>query len=412
MSIVFVLAVLLGTALQLWLASRQGATVLRNRPQVPGPFAGQVSLEEHQKAADYTVAKVRVHYIETVFGALVTLALTVGGGIAAIDALWTRSGWSQPWLGAAVIVTVIILTSLLNLPFNIWSTFRLEARFGFNRMTPRLFVIDLLKSAVLTILIGGPVVLAVLALMERAGPLWWLWAWGLWLVLMLVMTWAYPAVIAPLFNRFSPLKDPALRERIESLLQRCGFKSKGVFVVDGSKRSAHGNAYFTGIGRNKRIVFFDTLLDRLGHSEVEAVLAHELGHFSLKHIRKRLIVSVITSFFGLALLGWLAHTPQFYTALGVPNPSSHSALLLFVVALPVFSVFFTPIGAMWSRRHEFEADGFAAQHSSANELAAALVKLYRDNASTLTPDPVYSAFYYSHPPALARISRLLAATTS
>ena len=225
MSIVFVLAVLLGTALQLWLAARQGATVLRNRPQVPGPFAAQVSLEEHQKAADYTVAKVRFHYIETVFGALVTLALTVGGGIAAIDALWARSGWSQPWLGAAVIVTVIILTSLLNMPFNIWSTFRLEARFGFNRMTPRLFVIDLIKGAVLTILIGGPVVLAVLALMERAGPLWWLWAWGLWLVLMLVMTWAYPAVIAPLFNKFSPLKDPALRERIESLLQRCGFKS-------------------------------------------------------------------------------------------------------------------------------------------------------------------------------------------
>ena len=411
MNILFVAAVLLGTALQLWLAARQGATVLRNRPQVPGPFAGQVSIEEHQKAADYTVAKVRLHYVETVFGALVTLALTVGGGIAAIDALWKHSGWSQPWLGAAVIVTVIILTSLLNMPFNIWSTFRLEARFGFNRMTPRLFVIDLIKSAVLTILIGGPVVLAVLALMERAGPLWWLWAWGLWLVLMLVMTWAYPAVIAPLFNKFSPLKDPALQERIESLLQRCGFKSKGVFVVDGSKRSAHGNAYFTGIGRNKRIVFFDTLLDRLGHSEVEAVLAHELGHFSLKHIRKRLIVSVITSFFGLALLGWLAHTPQFYAALGVPNPSSHSALLLFVVALPVFSVFFTPIGAMWSRRHEFEADGFAAQHASAHELAAALVKLYRDNASTLTPDPVYSAFYYSHPPALARISRLLAAAS-
>ncbi|HEY4214279.1 MAG TPA: M48 family metallopeptidase [Steroidobacteraceae bacterium] len=411
MSIVFVLAVLLGTALQIWLAGRQSAEVLRNRPQVPGPFAAQVTLEEHQKAADYTVAKVRLHYIETIFGALVTLALTVGGGIAALDTVWRNSGWSQPWLGAAVIVTVIILTSLLNMPFNVWSTFRLEARFGFNRMTPRLFVIDLIKSAVLTILIGGPVVLAVLALMERAGPLWWLWAWGLWLVLMLVMTWAYPAVIAPLFNKFSPLKDPALRERIESLLQRCGFKSKGVFVVDGSKRSAHGNAYFTGIGRNKRIVFFDTLLDRLGHSEVEAVLAHELGHFSLKHIRKRLIVSVITSFFGLALLGWLAHLPQFYTALGVPNPSSHSALLLFVVALPVFSVFFTPIGAMWSRRHEFEADGFAAQHSSAHDLAGALVKLYRDNASTLTPDPVYSAFYYSHPPALARISRLLASAS-
>ena len=409
MMLLFVCAVVLGTALQLWLSVRQATEVARHRARVPQPFAAQVSLAEHQKAADYTAAKVRFHRIETVFAALVTLALTVGGGIAAVDLLWQRSGWRQPWLGAAIILTVIILTALLNLPFSLWSTFRLEARFGFNKITPRLFIVDQIKSAVLMLLLGGPVIVVVLSLMERAATLWWLWAWGLWLVLMMVMTWAWPAFIAPWFNKFSPLEDPVLKERVESLLQRCGFASKGVFVVDGSRRSAHGNAYFTGIGRNKRIVFFDTLLERLGHAEVEAVLAHELGHFSLKHIRKRLFVSILTSFCGLALLGWLASTPGFYSALGVAHPSTHAALLLFVVALPVFTVFVTPLGAMWSRRHEFEADGFAAQHASARELAAALVKLYRDNATTLTPDPVYSAFYYSHPPALARIARLLEA---
>jgi STE24 endopeptidase len=242
--------------------------------------------------------------------------------------------------------------------------------------------------------------------MERAGTLWWVWAWTVWLAVILLMTWAWPAFIAPLFNKFSALEDPVLKQRIESLLARCGFTSKGVFVVDGSRRSAHGNAYFTGIGRNKRIVFFDTLLERLGHAEVEAVLAHELGHFSLKHVRKRLIFSIVASLFGFALLGWLARTPGFYSALGVQPPSTHAALLLFAMAAPAFGFFATPLGSLWSRRHEFEADGFAAKHASATELAVALVKLHRDNATTLTPDPVYSAFYYSHPPALMRISRL------
>jgi STE24 endopeptidase len=250
------------------------------------------------------------------------------------------------------------------------------------------------------------VLLVVLTLMARAGPVWWLWAWALWLAFMLVMSWAWPVLIAPLFNTFSALKDPALVTRIESLLQRCGFASKGVFVVDGSRRSAHGNAYFTGIGRNKRIVFFDTLLERLQPSEVEAVLAHELGHFSLRHVRKRLIVSIIVSFGGLALLGWLTGQPAFYAALGVSLPSTHAALLLFLLAVPPFVLFTTPLSSIWSRRQEFEADAFAARAASAPELVSALVKLYRDNATTLTPDPVYSAFYYSHPPALARITRL------
>jgi STE24 endopeptidase len=245
--------------------------------------------------------------------------------------------------------------------------------------------------------------------MERAGRWWWLWAFGLWLAVMFLMAWAWPAFIAPLFNRFTPLEDASLKSRIEALLTRCGFASKGVFVVDNSRRSSHGNAYFTGIGRHKRIVFFDTLLQALAHPEVEAVLAHELGHFRLKHVRKRLLLSMATMFLGLALLGWLAGQPGFYAALGVPSPSTHAALLLFVLVVPVFTFFVTPLGSLWSRLHEFEADAFASRHASAGELATALVKLHRDNASTLTPDPVYAAFYYSHPPPLVRISRLRAA---
>jgi STE24 endopeptidase len=405
----FIATVLAGTVLQLWLSGRQMSTVAAHRSQVPKPFADRVSPADHAKAADYTIASARFRRIDILVSAIVTLALTVGGGVAALDALWRRSGWTQPWLGAAVVLTVVCLTALVNLPFSAWRTFRLEARFGFNRITPRLFIVDLIKSALLSLLIGGPLIVAVLALMERAGAWWWVWAWVLWLALMMLMTWAWPVLIAPLFNRFSALEDPALRQRIEELLGRCGFTSRGVFVVDGSRRSAHGNAYFTGIGSHKRIVFFDTLLERLGHSEVEAVLAHELGHFRLRHVRKRLLVSIVASFAGLALLGWLARQPAFYAALGVPVPSAHAALLLFVLSVPAFTLFATPLSSMWSRRHEFEADGFAARHSSARELAAALVKLYRDNASTLTPDPVYSAFYYSHPPALVRINRLLQA---
>ena len=403
----FVAAVLISTALELWLSQRQITAVRVHRSRVPEPFADSVSTQEHAKAADYTIARARFGRIAEIMNAMVTLALTVGGGIAAIDALWRHTGWQQPWLGVAVIGTVFLLTGLLNLPLSLWSTFKLEARFGFNRTTPALFLADLAKSLLLTVLLGGPLLLATLALMERAGQLWWVWAWLLWLAVMFIMTWAYPAFIAPLFNKFSPLKDEALKTRIENLLTRCGFKSQGVFVVDNSRRSSHGNAYFTGIGNNKRIVFFDTLLERLAHQEVEAVLAHELGHFSLKHVRKRLLVSIATTFVALAILGGLTDQQTFYTALGVPTPSTHAALLLFILAAPFFTFFITPLSAIWSRRHEFEADRFATQHANASELAAALVKLYRDNASTLTPDPVYVAFHYSHPPALERISRLV-----
>jgi STE24 endopeptidase len=408
----FIAAVAISTVLELWLSQRQIAAVTAHRDHVPEPFAASVSAIEHAKAADYTIAKARFGRVAEIMNAVITLALTVGGGIAAIDALWRHTGWSQPWLGLVVIGSVFLLTGIINLPLSIWSTFKLEGRFGFNRTTPALFIADLAKSLLLTVLLGGPMLLATLALMERAGQLWWVWAWLLWLAVMFIMTWAYPAFIAPLFNKFSPLKDETLKTRIEDLLTRCGFKSQGVFVVDNSRRSSHGNAYFTGIGTNKRIVFFDTLLERLAHPEVEAVLAHELGHFSLKHVRKRLLVSIGTTFIALAILGWLTGQPSFYSALGVPTPSTHTALLLFILAAPFFTFFITPLSSLWSRRHEFEADNFATHHASANELATALVKLYRDNANTLTPDPVYVAFHYSHPPALERISRLKAAATA
>jgi STE24 endopeptidase len=405
-TILFVAAVVAATATELWLAARQVAAVEAHRDRIPQAFAGRLSQEDHRKAADYTVAKVRLGNIGAMINAALTLALTVGGGIAAIDRLWRPTGWAEPWRGLAVIATVAAIIGVIGLPLSLWRTFRLEARFGFNRTTPMIFLADLCKGILLAALIGGPLILAVLVLMDRAGRWWWLAAFGCWLSVTLLITWAWPAFIAPLFNRFSPLEDASLRERIEALLARCGFRSSGVFVIDGSRRSAHGNAYFTGIGRHKRIVFFDTLLGQLAASEIEAVLAHELGHFRLHHVRQRLLVSVATMLAGFAVLGWLAGRPAFYRVLGVPTPSPHAALLLFALAGPVALFFTTPLSSLWSRRHEFAADRFASQHASARELASALVKLYRDNASTLTPDPLYTAFYYSHPPALQRIARL------
>jgi STE24 endopeptidase len=404
----FIAAVAIATAVELWLASRQITAVAAHRDRIPEPFAGQLSPEDHRKAADYTVAKARLGMIGTVIDSIVTLALTVGGGIAAIDALWRHTGWGEPWLGLTVIGTVAGVVGIVGLPLSVVRTFGVEADFGFNRTTPMIFLGDLAKAVLLGVLIGGPLVLAVLVLMDHAGRWWWLAAFGCWLVVTLLITWAWPAFIAPLFNKFSPLEDTSLKGRIEALLERCGFRSSGVFVVDGSRRSAHGNAYFTGIGRHKRIVFFDTLLKQLAATEIEAVLAHELGHFRLRHVRQRLLVSFVTMLVGFALLGWLAGKPGFYQTLGVPTPSTHAALILFALAVPVAVFFTTPLGSLWSRRHEFAADHFASQHANAQELASALVKLYRENASTLTPDPLYTAFYYSHPPALERIGRLTA----
>jgi len=405
----FIAAVVVAAVAELWLATRQIGAVTAHRDRIPEPFAGRLSADDHRKAADYTIAKARVGMVGSVIDAAVTLALTVGGGIAAIDTLWRHTGWGEPWLGIAVIGTLAAVVTVIGLPLSLVRTFRTEARFGFNRTTPLIFVADLGKGVALAALLGGPLVLAVLLLMEHAGRWWWLAAFGCWLVVTLLVTWAWPAFIAPLFNKFSPLEDASLRGRIEALLTRCGFRSSGVFVVDGSRRSAHGNAYFTGIGRQKRIVFFDTLLQQLAAAEIEAVLAHELGHFRLRHVRHRLIVSFVVMLVGFALLGWLAGKPDFYRALGVPTPSAHAALILFAMAVPVVTFFTTPLSSLWSRRHEFAADRFASQNASAQQLASALVKLYRDNASTLTPDPLYTAFYYSHPPALERIARLTAA---
>lgn len=402
----FVLAVLAGAAIELWLGERQRSAVAEHRGAVPEPFAQSISAAEHAKAADYTIAKLRLGRIGLGVDTALVLALTIGGGLAALDGLWTRAHLAEPWLGLVVIASVALIARLVSLPLSLWRTFGLEARFGFNRTTAALYLVDLAKSLALTVALGGPLLLVTLLLMERAGRWWWLAAWLLWIAVMLVMAWAWPAFIAPLFNRFSPLADEALRQRIEALLERCGFASRGVFVVDSSRRSSHGNAYFTGLGRHKRIVFFDTLLDTLEAAELEAVLAHELGHFRLRHVRKRLLVSVAATFAGLAVLGWLATQSGFYRALGVPTASPHAALVLFVLAVPAFTFFITPLASLWSRRHEFEADAFATRYASASELAAALVKLHRDNASTLTPDPLYVAFYYSHPPPLVRITRL------
>ena len=408
----FLIAVAAETLTRLWLGSRQIEAVQAHRNAVPELFQGQVTLADQQKAADYTTARVRLGRWASVVEALVKVALTLGGGLAAVDAIWRHTGLREPWLGALVVASVLLLLQLIGLPFSLWRTFGIEARFGFNRVSPRLYAVDFAKQLLLSALLGGPLLLATLTLMEHAGAWWWVWAWLIWLVWTLGLTWAFPKFIAPFFNRFSPLTDEALKKRVETLLERCGFAARGgVFVMDGSLRSAHGNAYFTGIGRNKRIVFFDTLLSRIEAPEIEAVLAHELGHFRLHHVRQRLAASVTLTFGGLALLAWLARQPGFYGALGVPVPSAAMALLLFVLTVPVLTFFATPIVSWWSRRHEREADDFAAAHADAGNLAAALVKLFRDNASTLTPDRMHSAFFDSHPPALERIKRLNALTS-
>lgn len=402
----FVLLLLTSTAMRSWLNQRQVAAVLRHRDRVPEAFAQQIDLDSHQKAADYTVAGAGLNRWDVLLDAAVALMLTLGGGLDAIDRLWTPIGLSPAWHGTAVVLSTLLAVGAVGLPLSLWRTFGIEARFGFNRMTVGLYLADLCKSLVLSLLLGAPLIFVILYLMQQAGSLWWLYAWLVWVAFTVLITWAWPTIFAPLFNKFTPLSDESLKQRTEALLQRCGFASKGVFVMDGSRRSVHGNAYFTGVGRNKRIVFFDTLIERLQIAEVEAVLAHELGHFRLHHVRSRLILSLGMGLLGLALLGALAQWPAFYTALGVTTPSAHAALLLFMFVLPAFTYFLTPLGSWWSRKHEFEADEFAAQHADARQLADALVKLYRDNATTLTPDNLHSAFYDSHPPALVRIARL------
>jgi STE24 endopeptidase len=406
----FVVFLLAMVGLKYWLAFRQIRHVTANANAVPAQFADRVSLDAHRRAAAYTVERTRLGLFETAAGALVLVAATLLGGLDWIVARLAGLGTGDFVLQMLVVTVVLLAISALDLPFSWYRQFRIEQKFGFNRMTLGLWIADLAKSLVLTALLGLPLLAAVLWLMGSAGDLWWLHAWLLWVAFNALVLVLYPTLIAPLFNKFEPLKDGRLAERITALLARTGFSSKGVFVMDGSRRSAHGNAYFTGLGRAKRIVFFDTLVERLQPSEIEAVLAHELGHFKLKHIAKRLAFSFVASLAFLALLGWLITQPWFYTGLGVTpslTGSNHGvALVLFALVLPVFTFVFAPIASLLSRRHEFEADAFAARHASAGDLVSALVKLYQDNASTLTPDPLHSAFYDSHPPASIRIQRL------
>ncbi|MDD2776636.1 MAG: M48 family metallopeptidase [Gallionella sp.] len=404
---VFFLTVLLLTSLaKLWLARRHLLHIAAHRAAVPDAFQAHIALEDHQKAADYTSAKTRFAMWSVLFDALMLVLFTVGGGVQWIADMC--NGWlANPLMqGMATVVAVMMLTSVLEMPFGLYLTFVLEARFGFNKMTLALYVKDALKGLLVGVVLGMPLLLGVLWLMARMGPSWWLWVWAVWVVFNLLILLVYPAFIAPLFNKFSPLQDETLKTRIGALLQRCGFTSQGVFVMDGSTRSSHGNAYFTGFGKSKRIVFFDTLLARLSVSEIEAVLAHELGHFKHKHVVKRMVAIFAMSLGFLWLLAQLMQTDWFYQGLGVTTSSTALALLLFFMVLPVFSFLLSPIMSASSRKHEFEADRYAAQQTSAQELIHALVKLYQDNAATLTPDPLYSQFYDSHPPAAVRIAHL------
>jgi STE24 endopeptidase len=391
---------------RLWLTQRQIRHIRAHHDSVPAAFADRISLKDHQRAADYSCSKLRVGRVMLAWETLWLLLWTLGGGINLIDQWWGGLGDSPLIAGIGVILSLTLLSSLLDLPFSLYLTFVIEERFGFNKTTLTTWLGDLLKTAALVLVLGVPLVAAILWLMNQAGAYWWIYAWLLWMGFSLTMIWAYPTFIAPLFNKFSLLDNASLRARIEDLLNRCGFKSQGVFVVDGSRRSSHGNAYFTGFGKNKRIVFYDTLLETLSEDEVEAVLAHELGHFKRKHINKSLLLSSVISFAGFALLAWLMRSDWFYSSLGVETASTHAALLLFMLVMPVFTYFISPLFSAMSRKHEFEADEFAHSNSDYRALISALVNLYRDNASTLTPDPLHSMFYDSHPPASIRISHL------
>jgi STE24 endopeptidase len=405
-SIVFLCTLALATVMRLWLGLRQMKHIRAHRGAVPSEFSSQIDLVAHQRAADYTCAKTRLAMVSVAVEALLLLWLTFGGGLQALhdlSAAWLPEGVAR---GLVLIALLTVVVTLAEMPFNLYRTFRIEERFGFNKMTLGMFFLDMAKSLLIAALFGVPLAACVLWLMAQAGAYWWLYAWLVWVAFNLFMIAIYPAWIAPLFNKFSPMQDMELKARVERLLAKCGFKVKGLMVMDGSKRSSHGNAYFTGFGRTKRIVFFDTLLTRLDPAEVEAVLAHELGHFKLHHVVKRMAWIFGASLAFLWLLGFLMEQDWFFHGLNVASPSTAMALILFFVVMPNFTFLLQPLLSMYSRKHEFEADRYAAQNASARDLVSALVKLYKDNASTLTPDPVHSAFYDSHPPALIRIARL------
>jgi STE24 endopeptidase len=407
----FLAVLALATATRLWLAQRQMRHVRAHRDAVPGMFAESIPLAAHQKAADYTVAKVRLGIVDTVLDALVLLALTLGGGLQLLSDLWQRvvdfnSDISSIWHGTLLVLSVLLVRSALGLPLSLYRIFVIEERFGFNRMTLKLFVVDLVKGLAVGAVLGIPLLVLILWLMQAAGPLWWLYAWVVLVVYSLFLQMIYPAVVMPLFNKFSPLEDPVLAKRVEELLRRTGFRSRGLYVMDGSKRSSHGNAFFAGFGAAKRIVLFDTLVSRLQPGEVEAVLAHELGHYKLRHIVKGMALSWTMSFALLAALGFLAVEPWFYAGLGLQTQTMAVALVLFMLVVPEFTFFAQPLLSLFSRKNEYEADRYAARNANPAELVRALVKLYHDNSATLTPDPLHSAYYDSHPPAAMRIARL------
>ena len=402
---IFITVLTLSTVIHLWLARRHIHFVSNHKNKVPDAFKKNISLKDHQKAALYAIAKSELGSKDILAQASLLMLLTLGGLISKISNIfdWISSSTLRD---IAIILSVMLISSLIDLPFNYYKTFKIDEKFGFNRMTKKLFFSDIYKQIILGLSLGLPILFVALWMLQNAGSYWWLYLWVVWSLFNLLILAIYPTWIAPFFNKFSPLKDRVLKTKIIALLKKCGFKSQGLFVMDGSARSNHGNAYFTGFGKNKRIVFFDTLLERLNHNEIEAVLAHELGHFHHNHVKKRIVMMFLVSFIGLAILGYLKDQLWFYHGLGIAKPSDGSALLLFMLVGPTFIFFITPIMAFYSRQNEFEADRYAKKHSSAKYLKESLVKLYRDNASTLTPDPLYSAFYDSHPPALQRIARL------
>mgnify|MGYP000084231436 FL=1 len=403
---IFLFSLFAGIFVQWFLVQKHINCVRSNRDNVPEEFNDKISLEAHQKAADYTAAKVKTGLFELIIGSTLLLLWTLAGGLQFLDN-WLRTfGMSEILTGTALILSVFAIMAILELPLSLFKIFKIEQSFGFNKMTPKIFFVDLLKNTIVGFLIGAPLLLFILWIMQSSGTYWWIYVWLTWLVFSLLMMWAYPAFIAPIFNKFRTLKNDELKTRIENLLARNGFKSNGIFVMDGSTRSTHGNAYFTGLGANKRIVFFDTLIDELSYDEIEAVLAHELGHFKCNHIRKRILLLATIFFMGLAILGWLINQTWFYNGLGINETSTYMALLLFVMVSPAFTFFMQPLFSSISRQHEFEADDFAAGQAQTENLITALVNLYRENANTLTPDPLYSAFHDSHPPAPIRIAHL------
>lgn len=405
-TIIFLIALIISSSIQFWLAKRHADYVAAHRAAVPDAFKDKVPLAAHQKAADYTLEKVKLGNIDGILGIVVLLLLTLGGGINASFDYWTTFFSSPLIAGVAATATIFLLLTVIEIPTSIYQTFVIEEKFGFNKSTVNQFVKDQFMHLGLGAAIGLPLLALILWIMDNVGPLWWLWAWAIIMSFSLLMSWLYPTVIAPLFNKFTAMEDGSLKDRIQGLLTRCGFNSQGIFIMDGSKRSGHGNAYFTGLGNNKRIVFFDNLVNSLEDEELEAVLAHELGHFKCKHVIKMLIATAIMSLISLAILGWLINESWFYTGLGVQQPSHAAALLLFLMVSSSFTFFMQPISAYFQRQFEFEADDFAANNAKASKMISGLVKLYEENANTLTPDPLYSAFHYSHPPAAIRIAHL------